>query len=620
MHIVDWIIVAAFLGVNIAIGIYFSRRGGKNVDSFFVSGRSLKWYVAGASMIATNFASDTPLWVGTCVRESGLHAVWRYWSPLIGCALGVALFSRLWRRTRVVTDNEMLELRYNGKGAQLLRGVTAGAGALLLCPMIIGWVCKAMITIAQEALGVSGQTFSIIGMEMPAEMAVTVVVMACAIVVSTCGGMMGAAYSDFLQFLLATLGTFVLAWLAIQEVGGLSSMVEQLQSNTSWMGHEMNIAPQISTGITPEGKPGVMSIWNAIGFFGILWWGNALCGGHQAQRLLSCKNTKHASNALLMFAIIYFAVICWPWIAVALSSLIVFPDMGEAGHDAAYPRMMLHILPIGLRGIMMGTMIAAFTSTVQTMFNWGSSYIVNDIYRRFAVREASDKHYVRVSRVVTVLVGVLGGFIAFKADNILQLLDIFFVVGICSTMVAVLRWLWWRLTVEGEVAAFILNYVLGILMLFGHRIFGLDTPLFDRPMGWLFNLPDEISFTQSADMLGARMLVVMFISTAAAIIISLRTKPTDMKLLTSFVQRTRIHRFGWAPVVDRIEGYKPAQTLPQVLTDWILITATICSLLFMFANILRNRLPEAAGMLVLFGALLFWVVHRTRKELNEDDA
>ncbi len=621
MHWLDWVIVAAFLGLNIGIGIFFSRRSGKNMDAFFVSGRSLKWYIAGASMIATSFASDTPLWVGTCVRESGLHAVWRYWTPLIGCALGVALFSRVWRRTRVVTDNEMLELRYTGKGAEVLRGITAGAGAILFCPLIIGWVCKAMITIAKEALGVTEATPAILGMN--AEVAVTVGVMACAVIVSTCGGLMGAAYSDFVQFLLATIGAFILAWLAIKHVGGLESMVEQLQGNEDWVGREMNIAPRISTEITAKGEPGMMSIWNVIGFFGILWWGNALCGGYQAQRLLACKDTRHASNALLMFTLIYFAVICWPWIAVALSSIIAFPALGtegHAGHDAAYPKMMLKVLPLGLKGIMMGTMIAAFTSTVQTMFNWGSSYIVNDLYRRFAVKEGSDHHYVRVSRVVTVIVAVAGGVIAFNAKDILSLLNIFFVVLPITAVTGIMRWLWWRLTVQGEIAAFIVNYVAGILLLFGHKIFGLATPLFDRPLGWLFRLPADVSFTTHGDLLGARMLLMMVISATIAIAVSLCTAPTDRNHLCEFVKRTRIHCLGWGPVVRDIQGYQPAHTIHQILLDWVLVMATCCSLVFTFANFIRLRMLEAGGMLLLFIVLLLWVLRRTRKELHDDEA
>jgi len=620
MHWIDWVIVAAFLGLNICIGVFFSRKGGKNVDSYFVSSRTLKWYIAGASMIATSFASDTPLWVGSLIRQYGLHSVWQYWTPLIGCALSVVLFGRMWRRTRVVTDNEVIEMRYDGKSARTLRGVSAAIGALLLCPMIIGWVTKAMVTIAQEALGISGQTFQIFGAAIPAEMAVTIIIMTCAVIVSTCGGIMGAVYSDFIQFLLATAGAFMLAILSVREVGGLKSMVEQLSTNSGWLGHSLNMAPQIATEMVPGGTPGAMSIWNVIGFFLILWWGNAICGGYQAQRVLACKDTRHASNALLMFTIVYFAVLCWPWITVSLASLIVFPDMGAAGNDAAYPRMLLHILPLGLRGVMIGTLIAAFTSTVQTMFNWGSSYIVNDLYRRFLIKSGSDTHYVRVSRVITVLVALAGGWIAFSADNIQQLLTTFYVVGAGSMMVGALRWLWWRINAAGEIAAFAVNWVVGVLMLFGHVFFRLDEPLLDRPMAALLNLPDGVSFTTDYDTLGARMLFMVLVGLVTVVVVSLCTKPVDKEHLKKFVVRTRIHRPGWTAVIREIDGYQPAQTVPQVLFDWVLVMVTVGSLLFAMSNVVRYRLPQAAGLAVLFVALLVWFLHRTRKELHEEES
>jgi Na+/proline symporter len=611
----DWIIVACFLGLNIGIGIFFSRKGGKNVDSFFVSGRSLKWYIAGASMVATNFAADTPLWVGSLIRQYGIHAAWQYWTPLIGCAMAVVLFGRMWRRTGVVTDNEVLELRYSGRSAKALRGISAALGAILICPMIIGWVCKAMITIAQEALGISGQTFAIFGMDISAEVLVTIAVMTCAIIVSTTGGIMGAVYSDFIQFLLATAGAFMLAFLAVKEVGGLKSMVDQLSSNGDWLGNSMNVAPQISA---YGGEPGTMSIWNVIGFFVLLWWGNALCGGYQAQRVLACKDTKNASNALLMYTLIYFAVLCWPWITVSLTSIIVFPDMGEAGHDAAYPRMLLTILPIGLRGIMIGTLIAAFTSTVQTMFNWGSSYIVNDLYRRFAVKDASDRHYVRVSRVVTVLVATMGGIIAFAADNIQHLLELFYVAGTGGMLVGVIRWFWWRTNATGEIASFAVNWVVAPLMLFWHKLPWVDTPVFDPFMSWLLRLPEDVSFTQDYNLLGARMLFMALVGVTTCIIVSLFTKPEDKDRLTEFVKRTRIHRPGWMPIVRRIEGYKPAQTVPQILFDWILVMATVCALLFSLSYLVRFRLPQFGILLAVFVGLLLYVLHRTKNELGEE--
>jgi SSS family solute:Na+ symporter len=619
MHWIDWTIVVAFLGLNIGIGIFFSRKGGKNVDSYFISGRTLVWYIAGASMIATGFAADTPLWVSSLVRKYGIHAVWQYWTPMIGCALSVVLFSRMWRRTRVVTDNEVLELRYAGKSAQTLRGISASMGALIVCPMIIGWVTKAMVTIASEALGISGQTLDVLGMTIPADMAVTIVIMTCAVIVSTCGGLMGAVYSDFVQLLIATGGAFMLAWLSIKEVGGLKSMVEQLSAKSDWMGHTLNMAPQIATTLVPGGTPGAMSIWNAIGFFLILWWGNALCGGYQAQRVLACKDTRHASNALLMYTIVYFTILSCPWIAVALSSVIVFPDMGAAGDDAAYPRMLLKVLPIGLRGVMIATLIAAFTSTIQTMFNWGSSYIVNDLYRRFIHKEASDKHYVRISRVLTVLVAFAGGVIAFKADNIQQLLTIFYVVGSGGMLVGALRWLWWRINATAEIAAFVVNWVVGLLMLFGHILLRLDTPLLDRPMAWLLRLPEGVSFTTDYDTLGARMLFMVLVGVVTVVVVSLCTPAVDKEQLKKFVIRTRIHRPGWMPVIREIEGYKPAQTVPQILFDWALVLGTVCTLLFAMNNLLCYRIPLSIGLFVLFVALLVLALWRTRKELHDEE-
>lgn len=619
MHWIDWTIVVAFLGLNIGIGIFFSRKGGKNVDSYFISGRTLVWYIAGASMIATGFAADTPLWVSSLVRKYGIHAVWQYWTPMIGCALSVVLFSRMWRRTRVVTDNEVLELRYAGKSAQTLRGISASMGALIVCPMIIGWVTKAMVTIASEALGISGQTLDVFGMTIPADMAVTIVIMTCAVIVSTCGGLMGAVYSDFVQLLIATGGAFMLAWLSIKEVGGLKSMVEQLSAKSDWMGHTLNMAPQIATTLVPGGTPGAMSIWNAIGFFLILWWGNALCGGYQAQRVLACKDTRHASNALLMYTIVYFTILSCPWIAVSLASVIVFPDMGAAGDDAAYPRMLLKVLPIGLRGVMIATLIAAFTSTIQTMFNWGSSYIVNDLYRRFIHKEASDKHYVRISRVLTVLVAFAGGVIAFKADNIQQLLTIFYVVGSGGMLVGALRWLWWRINATAEIAAFVVNWVVGLLMLFGHILLRRDTPLLDRPMAWLLRLPEGVSFTTDYDTLGARMLFMVLIGVVTVVVVSLCTPAVDKEQLKKFVIRTRIHRPGWMPVIREIEGYKPAQTVPQILFDWALVLGTVCTLLFAMNNLLCYRIPLSIGLFVLFVALLVLALWRTRKELHDEE-
>jgi Na+/proline symporter len=293
--------------------------------------------------------------------------------------------------------------------------------------------------------------------------------------------------------------------------------------------------------------------------------------------------------------------------------------MGAAGDDAAYPRMLLKVLPIGLRGVMIATLIAAFTSTIQTMFNWGSSYIVNDLYRRFIHKEASDKHYVRISRVLTVLVAFAGGVIAFKADNIQQLLTIFYVVGSGGMLVGALRWLWWRINATAEIAAFVVNWVVGLLMLFGHILLRRDTPLLDRPMAWLLRLPEGVSFTTDYDTLGARMLFMVLIGVVTVVVVSLCTPAVDKEQLKKFVIRTRIHRPGWMPVIREIEGYKPAQTVPQILFDWALVLGTVCTLLFAMNNLLCYRIPLSIGLFVLFVALLVLALWRTRKELHDEE-
>ncbi|MGB1874970.1 MAG: sodium:solute symporter family protein [Akkermansiaceae bacterium] len=619
MHWIDWTVIAIFLISMILVGVYFSKRAGENVDSFFVSGRSLKWYVAGASMIATSFAADTPLWVGALVRQYGIHAAWQYWAPLIGSALGVVLFARMWRRSRVVTDNEILELRYSGKSAMALRGIASGVGALILCPLIIGWVAKAMVTISQQALGLGSDPVLIMGMELSPDMLATIVVMTCALLLCAFSGLYGVVYTDFVQFIIATGGAFLLAWLSVKEVGGLTAMYEQLSTNQDWMGRDLNLAPEITTELGAGGASGSMSIWNVIGYFGILWWGVALSGGYQAQRILACKDTRHASNAMLMHTIVYYAIVSLPWVVVALASVIVFPDMGEAGDDAAYPKMILHILPIGLRGIMIAAMIAAFISTMSTLFNWGSSYMVNDLYRRFIHPKASDKHYVMVSRILTVLVAVAGGVISFYADNIQELLGIFFVVGSGAAVVGVVRWLWWRVNAIGELAAFVMNYVVAYLLLFGHKLFDLEQPLFDPLMASLLSLPDGMSFTNEHDLLGARMLFMTIVGLFAVVVVSLLTKPTEISRLKEFVQRTRIFVPGWQRVTREIPGYQTAHPVGQVLLDWVLVMATVCSLLFALNNIVRCEPLVTAGLFALFVVLLVIVLKRTKRECPVDD-
>ena len=466
LSLIDYAVIFGILAILVSIGIHFTRKGSADMDAFFVSGRSLPWYIAGTSMIATSFAADTPLWVTGLVRSHGIHYIWQFWAPLIGSALAVVYFGRKWRRMAFVTDIEFMEARYSGRSAKVLRGWSGAWGALLICPLISAWVIKAMETISREALG------------LPPSYAVPVTVGVVVITLLMCGfsGLFGVVYTDFIQFLLATFGTLLLAWMAVHEVGGLDALVAKLQNHGDWTGGDLSIAPQIGD------APGQMSIWNAIGYFGFLWIGVALSGGYQAQRLLASKNAAHASYAQLLHTVAYYGLMAWPWIIVALCSIILLPELGTEDQSAAYPRMIVTILPVGLRGLLVAALLAAFISTISTLFNWGSSYLVNDIYRRFINRGATEKSYVMIGRAATALLAVAGASISLMADNIQSLLTLFYVISMAGLVPSVLRWLWWRINGRAELVSLVSGLLVTALLL-GFRVF-------DAPMAALLDLPE----------------------------------------------------------------------------------------------------------------------------------
>lgn len=589
----DWLIIAVFMALVLGIGLYFSRRAGTDMQSFFLSARSLPWWVAGASMIATNFASDTPLWVTSLIRKHGLHYIWQYWAHILGYSMAVVLFSRLWRRVHVMTDVEFLELRYSGAVGGALRFWSGGSFALLLCPIIIGWVTKAMVTITGEALG------------LPAESAIwiTVAVVGVALATSTLSGLWGVVYSDLLQLIIATVGTFALAAAAVQHVGGLEAMVTRLSTAPSWSGGDLDILPKIGRGAH------AMSIWNAIGYFGILWYITAISAGYQTQRVLACKTPRHSTYAMLMTTTVYHGILAWPWIVVGLCSVLVFPDTGFAGkQDWAYPRMIVRILGPGMRGLLVGALFAAFVSTISTMFNWGSSYMVNDVYKRFVVREGSDRHYIFAARLATLFIAVGGGIISYMAEDIQQLLDVSFLIMPIAAIIAILRWTWWRLTAEGDMAGVMATWALAILMVLGKL---------DGPARWAFGLGADVDFSKADDLRGARMLFMMVSVTITAVVVSLLTRPTDPERLKKFVLRARPIKALWKPFLRQHDiDYPERETIGRTLVSWVITAACVVSLVFAIGKLLLGSPGLGAFLLAVFAVLLVWTV----KRINDDFA
>ncbi|MEN6384950.1 MAG: sodium:solute symporter family protein [Phycisphaerales bacterium] len=593
---IDWLVIALLLGITVSIGLYFTRRAGKDINSFFVSERALPWYLSGSSMIATSFAADTPLWVSALIRQYGVYYVWQYWAPVIGAGLAIVLFARLWRRMGVLTDIEFIECRYSGKFAGTLRFWSGTSSALIFCPLIIGWVTKAMETISRETMG------------LPSEYKIwtTIIVVCVALTMCTLSGLWGIVYADFFLFIIATAGTTTLAILSIHHVGGLHAMVEKLSSMHGWAGHNLNIAPSIGSNAAQ------MSIWNAIGYFGILWIMVAVSGGYQAQRLLACKDGRHATFAIMMHSIIYYGIVCWPWIIVGLCSLIVIPELGHGiTNDSAYPRMIITILPIGLRGLLVAALLAAFISTISTMFNWGASYLVNDVYKRFIVKKGSTKHYIWIARIATVMMAAGGGLISFFAHDIQQLLTIFYVVGSGMIVVSVMRWFWWRLNAAGDLAATLAAWIIAPLLLFAK--------IFDVPARIIFNLDREIEFSSDPNLVGARMLFMTISITAIAVVVSYLTKPTDLERLKDFVHRARPFKLFWKPVVGQMQiEYCEYEGLGRTLVSWIFSAGCIITLIFGIGKLLLGHPLTGVCLLCVFGILLYITVQRINKDfLNE---
>ena len=597
LEFLDWLIIAVMLAGIVLTGLYLSRRGSADVETYFISGRSLPWYIAGMSMLATEFASDTPLWVTNLVRQYGIHYVWQYWAILIGAVLAAVYFARLWRRLGLVTDVQMLEVRYSGRMAGILRGWSGALAVFFACPLIAAWVTKAMVITSQQTMGLPPE-YSLV---------ITAVVIVAAILLCTFSGLFGVVYTDFFLFVVATLATIIFAWMSVNAVGGLDALVSQLRAMEQWQGNSLKVLPDIGS------EFGQMSVWNAIGYFCILWIVLANCAGPRAQRRLACRDSGQASLSMLMFAIIYYGVLAWPWIIIALCSLVLLPDLGTADHAAAYPQMIVTILPVGLRGLLVAALVAAFVSTMSTLFNWGSSYVVNDIYKRFVRPQASQRSLLIVARTATVLIGVFGAVISFWADDIQQLLSIHFVVASAGVVIFALRWLWWRLNAVGELAGVITMWLLSALLLFGK--------VFDGIAAEVMGLAAGIEFSSDPNLLGARMMFVTGTVTLVSVLVSLCTAPTDMGLLRQFAARTRPFRVFWQPVINTMtDDYREVETIGRTLLSWMIALVAVVSLLLGTGELLLGDTGTGVACMVIFCVATYWSVQRIREDFIIEQA
>lgn len=578
----DWIIILAFFAVSLLIGLLSARKAGKNAKEFFLSGRNMPWWLLGVSMVATTFSADTPNLVTQFVREDGVAANWQWWAFLLTGMLTVFVYARLWRRSGVLTDIEFYELRYSGKPAAFLRGFRALYLGVFFNVVIMATVCVAAIKLGGILLGIPAwQTLLIVS-------GVTVLY-------SALGGLRGVILTDFVQFALAMVGSVAAAIYLIDlpEVGGLSALISAPE-----ISDKLRLIPDIDN---TDLFIAVFLIPIAVQWWSV-WYPGAEPGGggYIAQRMLSAKNENHAVGATLLFNLAHYALRPWPWILIALASLIVFPDTAsleaafaaqdgvKVDDDLAYPAM-LSYLPAGLLGLVVASLIAALMSTLSTHLNWGSSYVVNDFYLRFVNPEASEGAQVRVGRISTVLLmvfaAVLSLFIESAGDGFQALLQI----GAGTGLIFILRWFWWRINAYTELAGMIVSFVYAIAIL-------IIAPEWPK---WV------------------TLLIGVGITTAGWLAVTFLTPATDKAHLREFYLKIRPAGRGWQRILGE-DIPQPIGRLPEQLLFFFFGTIIVYAALFGTGALLYGEYLTA-GSLWLSAAgltLLLLVRWKNRKKLN----
>src|SRR5438034_8735764 len=487
LTLTDWIVIIGYLLVNLAIGIYYRRRASGNTEEFFVSGRDVSWWLAGTSMVATTFAADKPLFVCGVVAKQGIAGNWIWWAFCVGGMLTVFFFARYWRRAEILTDVQFVELRYGGKPAAFLRGFKAIYLGLFMHCFILGWVTKAMVSIITVLLGPAiaegkivqltlfGHTFQhVLGDPQNTALAICVFILIPFTGLYTfIGGLWGVLVTDLFQFALKMAMIIVLAWVAVAQLGGMHGLqvhLQTIQDNVRATGATTSdptaFLPDFHFGLTGEAL-WTLPVLTFLVYLGMQWWlawypgAEPGGGGYVAQRMFSAKDEKNSLGATLWFNIAHYALRPWPWVVTGLVALVVYSPHGGLHPSAdfaqnpeqGYVMVLRDYLPPALRGLMVAAFLAAFMSTVGTPLHWRCSYLVNDLYKRFIVRNSTERHYVLVSRWLTVLLVLASGYTAAQLKSIGAGWELVLGVGFGTGAVYILRWYWSRITAWSEISA-----------------------------------------------------------------------------------------------------------------------------------------------------------------------
>ena len=620
----DWIVIAVYLLLNLLISLYYRRRSSGSTEEFFVSGRNVSWWLAGTSMVATTFAADTPLLVTGLVAKNGISGNWLWWSLCLSGMMTVFFFARYWRRAEILTDVEFVELRYGGKPAAFLRGFRAlYLGALMNC-LILGWVIKAMISITTVLLGdviaqgrvlsmgLGGHnlfTYTLSAPEHTGLLICVLILVPFTGIYTFIGGLWGVLVTDLFQFILKMSMIIVLAWVAVAKVGGIALLKVQLSNVDAATraagektGNILSFFPSFHLGLTSDAL-WTLPVITFLLYLAVQWWASWYPGsepgggGYVAQRMFSAKDEKNSLGATLWFNIAHYALRSWPWIITGLVAVAVYSAHGglhpsaefTAEPEKGYVMVLRDFLPPALRGLMIAAFLAAFMSTVGTQLNWGTSYLINDFYRRFLVRKGSEQHYVFASKIFIVLLVILSGYTAAHINSIQSAWQLLLGMGAGTGGVLLLRWYWWRINAWSEISSMIAAFVVSISLTQIH-----------------FAGNDSVVFAKSAMITTACTTLVWLTTTFL-------TAPESEERLLKFYRRVRPTIHGWKHIASLAPDIKPVRDFAANTFDWIMGCALIyCTMFGIGEIVLQEWLPGAVllACAAAAGYFIYWSLSR----------
>ncbi len=596
---IDWAIVAAYFLLSMGIGLLFTKKGGESLNEYFLSGRNVTWWLAGASMVATTFAADTPLVVTGLVSAHGVAGNWLWWNMLMSGMLTVFFFARLWRRANVMTDVEFAEIRYSGRPAAVLRGFRALYLAIPINLIILGWVTRAMIKILTISLGL--HNVQILGLTVSGDILAVGICFIITVAYSAGAGMWAVLWTDLVQFVIKMTAVIILAVYAVRAVGGMDKLKAGLAAHFGSASAAMSVLP-VKVGPTGIEAYAWMPLLALAVFLSVQWWAawypgaEPGGGGYIAQRIFSAKTERDGVLATLFFNVAHYAMRPWPWIITGLATVLLYPNgIGPThDHEASYVQAFVDLLPTPWRGFMMAGFAAAYMSTVGTQLNWGASYLVNDFYKRFLKRDGTEKHYVAVSRWATIFLFLASVIVTMNLQTIEGAWKFLLALGSGTGLVLILRWYWWRINAWSEISAMITSFVVSvtaITLVKGHF-----------PEGDL-----------RAD--AVVMLITVGVSTVVWLTVTYMTPPETEDVLETFYRRVRPGGPGWARISARA-GFGRESTPGGALawTNWIAGIAAVYSTLFGIGKLIFGDYLAAGILLVIALGSFIWIARSFRSD------